>query len=113
MTLRYFPDKSPEDLAELTETVSRILKDRELKRFPAEFILEAWYGPQHTVRVLEPRHDHIWPGWMMLLLAGMPEGSKQYKFHPHIACKDKGLRAVVVAVSLMCKKTEIARWDLT
>jgi len=113
MTLRYFPDLTPDVMSKLVTTIDEILAEFDLKRFRAEFEIEARYGPYHTVRVLEPKSTQPWPGWLMVLLAKMPTGSKKYKWHPHVATK-KAIRldTQVVAVSLMCKKVEIARWDL-
>lgn len=113
LTLSYMKNLTPGQMAELTTKVNSIVKGH-LKggQFPARFNLEAWYGPRHTVRVLGPKSTQVWPDWVLALT--QLEGRDQtYKWHPHIACQDKALNLKIIAVSLMCKKVEVARWDLT
>ena len=113
MTLRYLKDLAPDSVAGVIEIIDNVMKGSGgIKRFTPTFRLEAWYGPQHTVRVLEPSHSQEWPGWLLLLLAYLPHGGTEYQYHPHVACQDSILTNEVIAVSLMCKKTEVTRWDL-
>ena len=111
MTLRTL-DLAPAGLASLTELVDEFMASTPVGQFTPKFGIEAWYGPHHTVRVLEPRHNQLWPEWLLLLVAQLPTGDTTYKYHPHVACQDKVLVQRVIAVSLMCKKVEVARWDL-
>ncbi len=112
MTLRYFKGLAPDGLASLVAMLSEFMSAMLVSPFTPRFSIEARYGPQHTVRVLEPRSDQLWPGWVMRLLAELPAGDDTYKWHPHVACQDSKLNLEVIAVSLMCKKVEVARWDL-
>lgn len=114
MTLRYLKDLAPSGLADITGAISRFMAEQSgVGRFTPIFRIEAWYGPQHTVRVLEPDSEQLWPPWMLLFVAMLPAGDDTYKWHPHVACQySKVLKQEVIAVSLMCKKTEVARWDL-
>ena len=112
MTLRYLSDLAPSDLAAVTEQLSKFMDKEKVTRFKPIFNIQAWYGPQNTVRVLEPDNKQLWPGWLMLLLAVLPIGDGKYKYNPHVKCSDKKLAQEVIAVSLMCKKTEVARWDI-
>lgn len=112
MTLRYLKDLAPSDLAEITKLIDQFMAKERVCRFTPTFCIQAWYGPHHTVRVLEPKSDQLWPGWLMLFLAQLPAGDATYKFHPHVACQNVKLTQEVIAVSLMCKKVEVARWDI-
>jgi len=113
MTLRYLENLTPVQMAEVVECVNAVMAHSRTTTFHAQFQLEAWYGPRHTVRVLEPYSSYEWPSWMLLLATALPAGSQKYKWHPHVACEDKALDIEVIAVSLMCKKVEVARWDLS
>jgi hypothetical protein len=113
LTLSYFKDLSPTEMAEIVDWVRGIVAPPASSRFEIEFSLEAWYGPRHTVRALEPTYNTVWPRWLMELTTH-DSRDQTYSWHPHIATKtDRELRLTVIAVSLMCKKTEICRWDLT
>lgn len=114
MTLSYMKNLTPAQIAEVIEQIDGIMVEGK-EVFLAEFPLEAWYGPHHTVRALEPSYNMEWPSWLMLLVAMKPEWrDTTYKWYPHVATKtDKELKVNVIAVSVMCKKTEVARWDLT
>jgi len=113
MTVRYLKDLAPDSVAGVIEIIDNVMKVRNIRRFTPTFSLEAWYGPQHTVRVLEPKSDQLWPDWLLLLLAHLPHGGSEYKYHPHVKCQDPILTKEVIAVSLMCKKVEVARWNLS
>lgn len=112
MTLRYLKDLAPSGLASVMELLDAFMAKERVSQFTPKFSIQAWYGPHHTVRVLEPRSDQLWPDWLMLLTSKLPEGDRTYKWHPHVACRDEVLCQRVIAVSLMCKKVEVARWDL-
>lgn len=116
MVLRYFPNQTGEEKSELVVIVkyfvARAMLMNTFKKFRAKFEIEAWFGPQHTVRVLEPKSNHEWPNWLLALLAKLPKGSDKYGFCPHVICKDDVLDVQVVSVSLMTKKVEVYRWNL-
>jgi len=112
MTLRYYPNLAPDQMAAVTRAIADFMSPEPRHPFKINFDLEAWYGPQHTVRVLEPRDSFVWPNWVLGLMTVLPLGSNKYKWYAHVACKDHKLRVQAVAVSLMCKKVEVARWDL-
>ena len=113
MTLRYLKDVAPDGLASVTRLISMFMTKEAVCRFTPTFCIEAWYGPTHTVRVLEATSEQHWPRWMIKLNAVMPHtGDSIWKWYPHVACQDMVLTKEVVAVSLMCKKTEVCRWDL-
>jgi len=113
LTLNYQKNLTPGQMAELITKVNSVMKGPQ-GQFIARFNLEAWYGPQHTVRVLEPRNQEAsaWPRWVSMLVEIEGRDTK-YPWAPHIVCSDKSLQLRVVAVSLMCKKVEVARWDLS
>ena len=115
MTLRYLANLCPVQMVEVIDDINQIMNNKIVSPHPfhVRFSIEAWYGPQHTVRVLEPNDDWVWPNWMLLLMSGLPTGSQKYGWHPHVACEFQALNIEVIAVSLMCKKVEVARWDLT
>lgn len=113
LTLRYMKNLTSDGLAFLVEKVNAIVKPhRAGGRFVTKFFIEAWYGPQYTVRCLEPGYRQIWPDWV-IELTRLEGGDETYKWHPHVKCSDNQFQLPVVAVSIMCKKTEIARWDLS
>jgi len=115
MTLRYLENFTPIQMAGVVDDIAVVFDHSRVKtgQFQAQYSLEAWYGPQHTVRVLEPLNSYEWPNWMLLLMGQLPAGSDKYRWYPHVTCKDEALDIKVIAVSLMCKKVEVARWDLT
>ncbi len=111
MTVRYLKNLTPSAVARVTEIIDGIMEDESAEPFTPIFNLEGWYGPRHTVRVLQASSKQVWPVWLTVLQADLPDGRSEY--HPHmVVCKDKQLAVEVVAVSLMCKK-EVTRWDLT
>ncbi len=118
MTLRYFPNMTGGDKVNLMAIVGGVLKeplsDGCFKTFRARFEIEAWFGGNHTVRVLEPKNDHEWPSWLLVLIAKLPKGSDKYStFTPHVTCKDDVLDVEVESVALMTRKMEVCRWGLT
>lgn len=112
MTVRYLKNLRPGDVARVIEIIDGIVEDRGFKRFVPVFYIEGWYGPRHTVRVLQTNIKQFWPIWLTVLLADLPDGGSEYQYHPHVVCKDKRLAVEAIAVSLMCKKVEVTRWDL-
>lgn len=112
LTLRYLENLSSSGMTEAVDSVSETLASVKAQPFHLQLRLEAWYGPRHTVRALEPYDSYVWPNWMLGLIARLPAGSQKYKWQPHVACKDNSLDLMVIAISLMCEKTEVARWDL-
>ena len=113
LTLRYMKDLTPAALVELLEKVGAVVESH-LKdgSFWTKFITEAWYGPTHTVRCLEPEDKQKWPKWVEELTE-LEGGDRTYTWSPHVKCQDDKFELAVTAVSVMCKKVEIARWDLT
>jgi len=116
LTLRYMKDLTPAALVELLEKVEDIVKSH-LKdgSFWTKFTIEAWYGPSHTVRCLEPEPEYsktMWPDWVEVLTR-LEGGDGTYTWNPHVKCQDDKFELAVTAVSVMCKKVEIARWDLS
>ena len=116
LTLRYMKNLTPAALVELLEKVEAIVKPH-LKNgsFWTKFVMEAWYGSGHTVRCLEPeptKHTNEWPEWVKELTR-LEGGDTTYSWSPHVKCQDNKFELPVTAVSVMCKKVEIARWDLS
>lgn len=112
LTLRYMKNLTPNALADLLERVEIIMAPHLVNgRFWTIFRTEAWYGPQHTVRCLESSWQQKWPDWV-LELTQLEGGDQTYNWHPHVRCQDEQFELPVTAVSVMCKKVEIARWDL-
>ena len=123
MTLRYLKNLTPSAVARVIETIDDVMRGngrkslfdqnaKGPKSFTPVFNIQGWYGPSYTVRVLQACHNQAWPGWLTVLQAELPNGGSEYQYHSHVACKDKRLAIEVVAVSLMCRKIEIARWEL-
>jgi hypothetical protein len=107
-------DLTPAALAELLEKVEAIVAPHLVHGYiRTKFTIEAWYGPTHTVRCLEPEPglEAIWPEWVKELTR-LEGGDKTYTWSPHVKCQDDKFELAVTAVSVMCKKVEIARWDL-
>ncbi len=116
MTLRYFPNRTGTELSDLIETIGKALaapiKSETFKKFRAVFDIDAWFGPKHTVHVLEAREDHEWPAWLLLLVSKLPKGSDRFGFKPHITCKEDVLDMEVESVALMNRKMEVCKWGL-
>ncbi|KKN53698.1 hypothetical protein LCGC14_0599530 [marine sediment metagenome] len=113
MTVRYLENLTPGQMSEVVDAIDTVLQGEiDAHQFVARFCIEAWYGPRHTVRVLEPLSLFVWPNWMLGLMAVLPAGGSTYAWYPHVACKDNQLDVKTVAISLMCRKVEVARWDL-
>jgi len=116
MTVRYLKNLAPGDVADVIEICDAVLAGRkDYAPFVPVFDLVGWYGPSHTVRVLQARTREaaLWPEWLGVLRMTLPTGQQDYDYHPHVSTKtDEKLKAEVIAVSLMCKKVEVARWDI-
>lgn len=115
LTLRYMKNLTPHKLAKLLEKVEAIVVPHLVGgQFRTRFMFEAWYGSDHTVRCLEPRptKEIEWPEWVKELTR-LEDGDTTYSWSPHVKCQDEKFELPVIAVSVMCKKVEIARWDLS
>jgi len=105
---------TPHKLAKLLDKVEDIVAPHLMDgHIQTKFMMEAWYGASHTVRCLEPdKNKQKWPEWVEKLTQ-MEGGDRTYSWSPHVKCQDKHFELAVTAVSVMCKKVEIARWDLS
>lgn len=103
MTLQYYRQKDPWDLAQLIINMDKKM----LKCFPVQWHLilqnEGWFGYDHTIRTLVQGGEFCVPTCIRKLTL------KQWR--PHITCKDKSLDLVVEAVAIMHKDVEIVRWE--
>ena len=105
MTLTYYKNLSPEQLAKLVEKVDAVAKNSPLRQFRLRADMEAWFGPQHTVRVLQPRFSQMrWPNWVRGLCRSVES--------LHVTCKDESLDLTATALVVMTKKVEVTRWEL-
>jgi len=116
MTVKYLKNLTPENLAGVVSILDTFMYRKDVEAFTPVFDLVGWYGPSHTVRVLQARTRALgrqWPSWVENLREILPDTGQDYTYHPHVSSKeDTRIEAKVIAVSLMCKKVEITRWDL-
>lgn len=113
LTLRYYKKVTKTQKVELIADLERhsgMLPDGP---FVVQADEESWFGPFNTIRVLEV--DELPFGLMEYQCAPhtrYPTPKADFDFRPHITCDDPRVQLIATHVALMCKNTEIIRWNL-
>jgi len=110
MTLGYFKDLEPIELSSLINEVNNIGMMYHCEPFIIKLDAVAYHGSKRVLLINSwPR-----PSWIIALTdIDTPKKDKTYNIWvPHITCRDKELLVQAEAVTIMHRKTEIARWNL-